>query len=90
MFKRKRKAGRQQIGCGFLMGTGIVLLILFIVNNLIVRALFSVNLEEVDERLFQAAQFLLPIGMLLVQYWLFDWMMMAIRKMRSSDRDRFG
>lgn len=65
------------------------MLILFVINNAIVRALFSVNLEEMDERLFQAAQFVLPIGMLLVEYWMFDWLASAVRKFRSKNEKSF-
>jgi hypothetical protein len=87
---RKRKSGGQQIGCGFLAWTGLGLLILFVINNTIVKILFSANLQNTDERLFQAAQFLLPIGMLFVEYWLFDSLKLTIRRLRpgrSKDSD---
>jgi hypothetical protein len=89
MFKRKRKVASHQIGCGYLFGTGFILLILFVLNNAIVRALFSANIQETDERLFQAAQFLLPIGMLLVEYWILDGMVDSFRNFRAQDEEHF-
>ena len=45
---------------------------LLIVNVIFVRAFFSDNLSGLDDRLFQASQFMLPIVMLFIEYWVFD------------------
>lgn len=73
MFATKRKPASQRIGCGFLLGTGTVVLILLVLNNLFVRMFFGVNLTGLDERVFQAAQFVLPIVMIFIQFWFYDW-----------------
>lgn len=83
MFKGKRKSGGQQIGCGFLIWTGIGLLSLFVINNLIIKVLFSTNLQNTDERLFQATQFILPISLLFVEYWFLDWLVSTFRRFFS-------
>lgn len=87
MFKPKRKSANQHVGCLFLFWTGLGLLTLFIFNNMVIRILFSVSTDSTDQRLFQAAQFLLPIGMLLVEYWLIDWLVISIRSIRSRGAD---
>ncbi len=66
------------------MGTGFVLLSLFVLNHLVVRMLFSVQMAEIDARLVQAAQFALPIGMLLAQLVILDRLVNWLRKIRSS------
>jgi hypothetical protein len=71
----------------FLFWTGFGLLTLFIINNMMIRVLFSANPETADQRLIQAAQFLLPIGMLLVEYWFLDWLLISIRSIRFRGRD---
>ncbi len=73
MFTTKRKSASQRIGCGFLLGTGAVVLTLLVLNNLFVRMFFGVNLTGMDERVFQAAQFVLPIVMIFIQFWFYDW-----------------
>ena len=73
MFANKRKSAAQRIGCGFLLGTGAVVLTLLVLNNLFVRTFFGENLTGLDERIFQAAQFVLPIVMIFVQFWFYDW-----------------
>lgn len=45
---------------------------LLIANVIFVRAFFSDNLSGLDDRLFQASQFMLPIIMLFIEYWVFD------------------
>lgn len=85
MLKQKRKSGSQQVGCSFFLWTGIGLLTLFLINNMIIRILFSANLQNTDERVMQAAQFLLPIGMLLVEYWFLDWLKESIGNLRSRN-----
>lgn len=54
------------------MLSGIGLIILLVANVLFVRAFFSANLSGVDDRIFQAAQFVLPIIMIFIEFWLYD------------------
>ena len=65
-----RKPG--QLGCGFILSTGLALIFLLVVNVIIVRTFFGLNLSGVDDRVFQAAQFVLPIIMIAIQYWIYD------------------
>jgi hypothetical protein len=73
MMGKHRKQRGQEIGCGFVLGTGLVIVLLLVINGLFVRAFFSVNLADIDERFFQAAQFVLPILMIFLEFWCFDW-----------------
>ena len=66
----RRKPG--QLGCGFILSSGLVLILLLVVNAFIVRTFFGLNLAGVDDRVFQAAQFVLPIIMIAIQYWIYD------------------
>jgi uncharacterized membrane protein YoaK (UPF0700 family) len=49
-----------------------MLIALLIANVMFVRLFFGANLANLDERFFQAAQFVLPIIMIAVEYWIFD------------------
>ncbi len=60
------------LGCGFIAINGLVLIILLVANIFFVRAFFSTNLSGLDDRFFQASQFMLPIIMIFIEYWLFD------------------
>lgn len=71
---RKRKGAPLKAGCGFLLLNGIFLVSLFLINNLLVKLLFSLRSEEADERLLQAGQLLLPLALLFLQLWLIDWL----------------
>lgn len=73
MMVKHRKQRGQEIGCGFLLSIGLLIVLLLVINGLFVRAFFSVNLAGIDERLFQAAQFVLPILMIFLEFWCFDW-----------------
>ncbi|MDG1873365.1 MAG: hypothetical protein P8J27_05615 [Mariniblastus sp.] len=70
MAKSKRTSG--QLGCGFILLSGIRLIVLLVANVLFVRAFFSANLSGLDDRVFQAAQFVLPIIMIFIEFWLYD------------------
>jgi len=73
-FGRKRKGNPLRAGCGFLLLNGIFLVSLFLINNLLVKLLFSLRSEEADERLLQAGQLLMPLGLLFLQLWIIDWL----------------
>ena len=61
-----------QIGCWFLFSTAFVLIVLLCLNWWFVKTFFSVNLIEIDERVFNAAQFMLPIIMIFIEFWIYD------------------
>ena len=60
------------LGCGHIAMIGLVLVLLLIANVFFVRAFFSANLSGLDDRLFQASQFLLPILMIFIEYRIYD------------------
>jgi len=73
MFGRRRKAKTgSAIGCGFMFTTGLLVCALLVINAMIVRSFLSVNLSNVDERITQAAQFVLPVLMIFFEFWFFD------------------
>lgn len=61
-----------QLGCGFLLSTGIVLLVLLWLNTVFVKTFFAANLAKIDERVFNAAQFMLPIILIFIEFWIYD------------------
>ncbi len=72
MFGKRKHQRKQQAGCMFLFTTGLVIILLLLLNTFFVRIFFSVNLSGIDERIFQAAQFVLPIIMIFIEFWLYD------------------
>lgn len=56
-----------------MLATGAVILGLLLINSIFVRLFFGVNLANLDERVFQAIQFILPIVMLFIEFWFWDW-----------------
>ncbi len=61
------------IGCWFILRTGLVMIMLLLVNGLLVRAFLSANSELANElRIAQALQFALPVGLIFLEYWVFD------------------
>lgn len=45
---------------------------LLVVNMTFVKLFFSVNLTILDDRVFQAAQFVLPIVLIAIELWIYD------------------
>ena len=80
---RPQKKQTHAIGCGFLLGTGLVILTLLTLNSIFVQIFFSVNLAGIDERFFQAAQFVLPIVMIFIEFWFYDWFTFYRRRWRK-------
>jgi len=60
------------LGCGYIAMSGLVLTLLLVVNVFFVRAFFSANLSGLDDRFFQASQFMLPIVMIFIEYRIYD------------------
>ena len=72
MAKSKSKQRSGQLGCRFIAISAIVLVAMLIGNMIFVRAFFSANLSGLDDRIFQAAQFVLPIVMIFIEFWVYD------------------
>lgn len=69
---KKRRKKPSQSGCLFLMTTGLVLIGLLIGNALFVRTFFGANYIRIDYRVFSAIQFILPIVMIFIEFWIYD------------------
>lgn len=76
-----------QIGCGFILLSGIVLIGLLILNAFFVRTFFKSNFSGIDDRIFQAAQFVLPIIMIFIEYWIFDQIFNRKKFLTEPDSD---
>lgn len=65
--------------------TGMLICALLLINALLVKAfLLTGNLERIDVRISQAAQFVMPIAMIFVQFWIFDLMTMKRNNRRAE------
>lgn len=72
MAKKSRSKAAGNLGCGFLFWTGLILIGLLCLNWWFVKTFFSYNLARIDERVFNAAQFMLPILMIFIEFWTYD------------------
>lgn len=48
------------------------MILLLSVNWWFVKIFFATNLANLDERVFNAAQFMLPIIMIFIEFWIYD------------------
>ena len=69
-----------------MLASGIVLVVLLAANAAFVRVFFGVSLSRMDDRLFHAAQFVLPIIMIAIEYWIFD-RIVSQRRMRKRENE---
>ncbi|MEL7497560.1 MAG: hypothetical protein AAFN77_08115 [Planctomycetota bacterium] len=82
MKTRSKLAG---VGCGFLFFTGLMLILLLGMNWFFVKTFFASNLARIDERVFNAAQFMLPIIMIFIEFWIYDAIRDYFRFRRLND-----
>lgn len=52
--------------------TGFLICALLLINAVVVKAFLSANLENADQRIVQAAQFVAPVLMIIFEFWFFD------------------
>jgi hypothetical protein len=69
---KKRRKQPSQTGCFFLLMTGLVLIGMLILNALFVRTFFGANYIRMDARVFSAVQFILPLVMIFIEFWIYD------------------
>ncbi len=81
---KSRKLESGQYGCGFILASGIALIILLVMNAAFVRVFFGINFARIDDRFFHAAQFLLPIIMIAIEFWIYD-QIVSRRKMPKRE-----
>jgi hypothetical protein len=66
------------IGCGYLLKLTIGIIVLMIANSYLIGLLVQSNLYLLPEflkdvRVFQFSQILFPFLMVVVQFWIYDW-----------------
>lgn len=66
--------------------SGFILIVLLVANVWFVKAFFSMNFSGMDDRVFQAAQFVLPIIMIFIEYWIYD-AVFTVGKLPSKKND---
>lgn len=63
------------LGCLTILAIGLVVIVMLLINSLIVKAfLDSTGALAEDHRVLQTLQFVLPVVMMVVEYWLFDFL----------------
>ncbi len=75
MWQWKRRAVSQStgLGCGYIVRMGLLLMVLLVVNSVLVMMLLQSNeVFAADLRIKQTLQFVLPVGLIFVEFWLFD------------------
>lgn len=71
--KSKSHTKASGAGCVYVFGLGIMIVALLVFNAWIVEVFLTANNElNLDVRITQAAQFVLPVIMIFVQFWVFD------------------
>ncbi|MEZ6094334.1 MAG: hypothetical protein R3C03_08835 [Pirellulaceae bacterium] len=84
MFSRKKKSeSRSGIGFRYVSAVGIIVILLLFINGLLVRAFVNANMSsdgDADLRYSQAVQYLMPLVLIIVEFWVFDRMAQAIRR----------
>ena len=73
MSETKKSPNRNSIGCGYIMSQGALICLLLIFNGFLVRS--TINLDWGEEvRISQAIQLVLPVALIFIELWLFDFM----------------
>lgn len=67
----KNRTTESNVGCGYILSQGVLICLLLVINGFIVRS--TVNLEWGEEvRIAQTIRLVLPVAMIFVELWLFD------------------
>ena len=75
----KNRASKSGNGCVYILIQGFLICLLLIINGFVVRS--TVNLDWGEElRVPQAIQLVLPVLMIFVELWLFDFVFAATTK----------
>jgi hypothetical protein len=75
MFGRKKTSidHGSGTGCGYVFWVGLGLVVLLTMNGLLVRAFLMRNTDDtMDIRLAQTLQFIMPLAMIALEFWIFD------------------
>ena len=80
-----RKSGTRSYGCSMIAVTGLVTILLLVINTGLVRAVLREGELRIDPRAAQPLQFMLPLVLIFVEFWIFD---SLARLLRPSRRNR--
>ena len=61
-----------KLGCGFLLGLGALICVLFLANLMFVKAFLGSNYPNIDFRFSQAAYSIMPVLMIFLEFWVYD------------------
>ena len=78
IFKENR-APKSGNGCVYILIQGFLICLLLIINGFIIRSTVNLNWGE-ELRIPQAIQLVLPVVMIFVELWLFDFVFAATTK----------
>ena len=70
LFQKNRPA-RHRIGLGFILGQIVLICLLLVLNGFLVRHFINLDWGE-EIRIAQAIQLLLPVSLVFVELWIFD------------------
>jgi len=87
----KLASPKARVGCGFLCVSAILTCVLLAINGLIVMNLVNAILPTLPEewnstRFAQAAVFLGPLALLLIEWWICDVALDWLRPLRTTDK----
>lgn len=67
-----RNRSTTKLGCGFLLGLGGMICVLFVLNLMFVKAFVVANFPGIDFRYSQAAYSIMPVLLIFFEFWLYD------------------
>lgn len=67
-----------------MLASGVVTILLLVLNAAFVRVFFAANFARIDDRVFHAAQFVLPIVMIAIEFWIYD---QIVNRKKITDND---
>jgi|GEM_PF-6455290 len=68
-----KKNKRSRLGCVFVLGVGLICILLLLVNGVLVRSFLIANSDLFSElAVQQAIQYVLPVMMIFVEFWIYD------------------
>jgi hypothetical protein len=76
IFRKKResrKSSRSSLGRFYVLCVGALCISLLVVNGLLVRSFLTANSRLfIELQAEQAIQYIVPVGMIFVEFWLYD------------------
>ncbi len=68
-----RNPNRASLGCAYVLGIGVVCILLLVVNGLMVRGFLVANSSANSElQVEQAIQYFVPVALIFLEFWIWD------------------